>query len=336
MILKDNWAVERRFNHEIANRLHMSFRIAITPSLAVLLASPVIAIEPPPDDAPPPPELAPAGEAAAPWNDPAPGHAYLGIVAERVPEMLATHLGLDAGSGIVIRAVMPDSPAAKAGLEVHDVITRFAGTPVACSDDLTTAIQEHKPGDAVQLDLIRRGKPQKTDATLGNRPADLAGPTIGPLDQLNLDGIPDPFADRVRRMLEGHRGEALPRFGQGFHDIPADIDQAMREFQDRIRQMADDMPDIPDMGGIRMNHGTTFRLMDEEGSIELKSIDGGKEVTVRDAQGNVTWSGPWDTEQDKAGAPEDVRRRVERLNIEDHANGLRLKFRQGGNGLEEP
>lgn len=308
----------------------MSFRIAITPSLAVLLASPVIAIEAPPDDAPPPPELAPGREAPHPQVDPVPARAYLGVVAERVPEMLAAHLGIDAGSGIVLRAVMPDSPATKAGLEVHDVITRFAGGPVACADDLTAAIDGHSPGDVVQLDLIRRGEPQKLDVTLGNRPADLAGPAVRPLDQLNLDGIPDPFAERVRRMLEGHRGELVPGFGQGIQDIPADIDQAMRDLQGRMRQMAEEIPGLPDMGGIRMNHGATFRLMDETGSIEVKSIDGGREVTVRDPQGNITWAGPWDTEQDKAGAPEDVRRRVERLNIENHANGLRLNFRQGG------
>ena len=310
----------------------MSFRIAITPSLAVLLASPVIAIEAPPDDAPPPPELAPAGEeAAAPRNEPAAARAYLGVVAERVPDMLAAHLGLDAGSGIVLRAVMPGSPAATAGLEVHDVITRFAGEPVACSDDLTASINSRKPGDVAKLDLIRRGEARKLDVTLGNRPVDLAGPAIRPLERLNLDGIPDPFAERVRRMLEGNLAEPRLDFGQGIHDVPADLDQAMRQMHERMLQMAEGMPDPPhDFGGIRMNQGTTVRLMDEEGSIELKSINGGKEVTVRDLQGNVTWTGPWDTEQDKAGAPEEVRRRVKRLNIEDNANGLRLEFRQGG------
>jgi hypothetical protein len=322
----------------------MSLRIAITPSLAVLLASPVIAIEAPPDDAPPPPEIAPAREAGPQANqevepqpnEPAPARAYLGVVAEKVPDMLAAHLGLDAGSGIVLRAVMPGSPATGAGLEVHDVITRFGGDPVTCSDDLTASINARKPGEKVQLDLIRRGEAQKLDVALGNRPADLAGPAILPLEQLNLDGIPDPFAERVRRMLEGNLAEPMPDFGQGIHDVPAEIEQAMRQMHERMLQMAEGMPEIPEAGAIRMNHGATFRLMDEEGSIELKSIEGGKEVTVRDLQGNITWTGPWDTEQDKAGAPEEVRRRVERLNIEDNANGLRLKFRQGGIGLGGP
>jgi hypothetical protein len=72
--------------------------------------------------------------------------------------------------------------------------------------------------------------------------------------------------------------------------------------------------------------------MDDQGSIELKAVDGGKEITVRDPQDQIIWSGPWDTEQDKAAAPDDVRQRIERLNFDGQGNGLRLQFR--GNGID--
>ena len=313
----------------------MNHRITITPFLAALLASPVYAIEAPPDDAPPPAD--PQAEAVNPAEAveaPAPEmqRAYLGVVAERVPEMLASHLGLENGAGIVLRAVMPDGPAAKAGLRIHDVITRLAGQPVGSSDDLTNHINTRQPGDVIKLDLIRGGKPQEVDVTLGNRPAELAGMEIHPLDQLNLDGIPNHFADRVRKMIEGNLGEMKLDFGQGIHDVPPEIDQAMREMQDRMRKAAEGMP-IPEIrGGVQINQGATLRMMDNDGSIEIKSNDGGKEITVRDPQGKVTWTGPWDTEQDKAGAPEDIRRRVERLNFDDQGNGLRLRWNRQGDG----
>jgi hypothetical protein len=67
--------------------------------------------------------------------------------------------------------------------------------------------------------------------------------------------------------------------------------------------------------------------MDDQGSIELKSNEGGKEITVRDKDQNITWTGPWDTDQDKAAAPDDVRKRVERLDFDSGANGLRLRLR---------
>jgi hypothetical protein len=70
-------------------------------------------------------------------------------------------------------------------------------------------------------------------------------------------------------------------------------------------------------------------MMDDQGSVEIKSNDGSKEVTIRDKGNNITWTGPWDTEQDKAAAPEDVRTRVERLNFDTKfkGNGLRLQMR---------
>jgi hypothetical protein len=73
-------------------------------------------------------------------------------------------------------------------------------------------------------------------------------------------------------------------------------------------------------------------MRDQQGSVEVKAMDGGKEVTIRDQQDNVTWSGPWDTAQDRAAAPDDVRQRVQSLNLDSEfsGNGLRLQMRPNG------
>ena len=51
----------------------------------------------------------------------------------------------------------------------------------------------------------------------------------------------------------------------------------------------------------------------------------------------MTWSGPWDTAQDKAAAPADVRQRMESLNLDSDfkGNGLRLKMRQAAPPADE-
>ena len=307
------------------------------PAFAVLIAAPAYAIEAPPDDAPPPAEVAPAaGPDAEPL--PAPNEAaeaaYLGVVSGRVPDMLAAHLKLEPGSGIVLQAVMPGSPAAQAGLALHDVITSVDGQPVGTSEDLTARVNAHRPGEVMRIDLIREGKPQQVEAKLDKRPADLAQPQFQPLDQLNLDGIPKDFADRVRRMIEGNLGEPMQGFGNHFNEVPPEIDDAMKELRKRMLDAVEGVPEAKDRnaGGIRIHHGATIRMMDNEGSIEVKSADGGKEITVRDPQGKIVWTGPWDTEQDKAGAPEDIRQRIERLNFDEHGNGLRFHWRGQGFG----
>jgi serine protease Do len=297
----------------------------------------VFAIEAPPDDAPPPGEVSPpatASEAppvaAGPVENDA--VAYLGVVSTAVPEMLAEHLGLKPGEGIVVRALMPDGPAAKAGLAVHDVISRVGDKPVGSSEELTARIAARKPGDTIRLDVIHQGKAAGLDVTLGSRPEHLGVPMPGALDQLNLDGMPKDFADRVRGMIEGNLGELKLDFENGLDEAAPQVEDAMRQMRERMGQAMDGLkvpqiPQVPQQGGIEIHQGATLRLMDEQGSVELKSREGGKEITVRDKDQSITWSGPWDTEQDKAAAPEDIRHRVERLDVDSGANGLRLRFR---------
>jgi hypothetical protein len=299
-----------------------------------LAAMPVFAIEAPPDDAPPPVEVAPQG--AVPQAPPAvdgpqenAGVAYLGVVASAVPEVLAEHLQLRPGEGILVSALMPDGPASKAGLAVHDVITRVGEKPVGSSEELTARITARRPGETIHLDVIHQGKANGLEVTLGNRPPQFAAPAPEALGQLNLDGIPKDLADRVRRMIEGNLGELKLDFEKGMDQAAPQIEDAMRQMRERMGKAMEDMkiPEIRQHGGIEIHQGATFRLMDDQGSIELKSNEGGKEITVRDKDQNITWTGPWDTDQDKAAAPDDVRKRVERLDFDSGANGLRLRLR---------
>jgi S1-C subfamily serine protease len=55
------------------------------------------------------------------------------------------------GSGASVAAVVPDSPAAQAGIAQGDVITAIDGTPIGSATDLTTALIGHHPGDQVTV-----------------------------------------------------------------------------------------------------------------------------------------------------------------------------------------
>ncbi len=313
-----------------------------TACIAAALVLPVSAIEAPADNAPPPPAAEEAPEAAD--NDDAPkpikeDTAYLGVVSSEVPPMLAEHLGLKQGEGIIVRSVMPDGPAAKAGLATHDIITRVADQPVGSSLDLTKNVTSHKPGAKIRLNVIQKGKAAGIDVELGTRPAEIAGVELQPLDQLNLDGVPRELADRVRGMIEGNLGgmEIQPGGAEAFNGAPQ-MQEAMRQMRQRMEQAMQGMnapgmfefPGLQAQGKIDIHQGATIRMMDEQGSIELKSNEGGKEVTLRDKDEKITWAGPWDTEQDKAAAPEDVRKRVDRLNIDTKFQGNGLRLRMGG------
>ncbi len=76
-----------------------------------------------------------------------------------------------AHQGAVVRQVTSNSPAAKAGLQEGDVITRVDGRQVDDPQTLLNVLAQHKAGDKLKFQVWRDGKEQSLDVTLGTRPA---------------------------------------------------------------------------------------------------------------------------------------------------------------------
>lgn len=95
---------------------------------------------------------------------------FLGVAPAPVPEPLAEQLGLEEGTGVVIDHVVPDSPAAEAGLKRHDVLVAVDGEPIRSPDDLREKIGAHRPGDEVRLTVIQRGERKEITVQLAEAP----------------------------------------------------------------------------------------------------------------------------------------------------------------------
>jgi len=294
--------------------------------LAVCPFASLIAIEPPSDNEKPPAAL--LGEARAD-HQAAAKLPFLGLSTAAVPEMVADHLGLGGGSGVIIRTVCPDSPAEKARLAVNDIILSLDGAPVSDPDAFSDMLRTHKVGDRLDIGLIRKGKPDKVEVTLSERPAELNA-HLGA--QPFPNGLPQAQADRLRGMIE----QNLQGFGADHMGISPEqqFDNTFRMMRERMNRAFDE--EIPpiiqgDDGGIRFQQNSTIRLMDTEGSVEIKSSDGDTQVIVRDAANKVVWHGPWNSDKDKEAAPQDVRERIDRVNV-GSANGRGFTFRFGNPG----
>ncbi|MEO3925919.1 trypsin-like peptidase domain-containing protein [Micromonosporaceae bacterium B7E4] len=68
--------------------------------------------------------------------------------------------------GALISGVVPDSPAAKAGLQQGDVVTQFGDKKIGDADDLVGAVQAGKVGDQVQVTYTRNGVEKTATVTL--------------------------------------------------------------------------------------------------------------------------------------------------------------------------
>jgi putative serine protease PepD len=87
-------------------------------------------------------------------------HAFLGVsIAD----------GED-GAGALVQAVEEGQPAAAAGLQQGDLITRLGDTDISDAAGLTAAVRSLSPGDTVPVTFTRDGSEQTVDVTLGELP----------------------------------------------------------------------------------------------------------------------------------------------------------------------
>jgi|GEM_PF-5465883 len=86
---------------------------------------------------------------------PAPGRPWLGVQITGVDAALATTLGLPDGKGARVFMVTPGSPAAKAGLQVPDVMLEFDGKPIEQMQQLPLYVSQTPPGKTVMLKVWR-------------------------------------------------------------------------------------------------------------------------------------------------------------------------------------
>lgn len=119
-------------------------------------------------------------------------HPWIGITSRDIDPDLANILGLQDAKGVMIITIVTDSPADNANLRGSDqikvidgmeyliggdIIVSVDGTEVRTIEDILIHLQREKSvGDAIELEVIRSGNPDKTETitvVLGLRPSQL-------------------------------------------------------------------------------------------------------------------------------------------------------------------
>ncbi len=94
---------------------------------------------------------------------------WLGIGIAPVSAELAKKLGRQR-DGAVVTEIVPNGPAARAGLRVEDVILTFGGTAIRRAGDLPRLTARAAAGSNVELTVFRGGREQKVTVKLGLLP----------------------------------------------------------------------------------------------------------------------------------------------------------------------
>jgi hypothetical protein len=144
------------------------------------------------------------------------GRGFLGIqLIEMTPE-LRRHFGADEKSGVLVGQVEKDSPAAKAGLEVGDIIASVDGEPVAWSGEVGARVRKKKQGEMARVEIVRDGRGQPLNVEVAERE-----PMRAMLRKIDVGGLPG---------MEAHLGPLGPAMERALLAVD---DPAV---QDRIRE----------------------------------------------------------------------------------------------------
>jgi S1-C subfamily serine protease len=90
--------------------------------------------------------------------------SYTGAMLEKMSTQQAAYFGVTSGEGLLVRTVVPNSPAAIAGMQVCDVIVRANDRPVATTGDWAKALKNSR-GKSLTIVVLRDKKEQTLTLT---------------------------------------------------------------------------------------------------------------------------------------------------------------------------
>ena len=92
---------------------------------------------------------------------------FLGVETSEVPRVLSEQLGLARGFGLVVDYVVPDGPAAAAGVKESDILKMLNDQILTEPDQLSKLIRSFPEGTNVTLTILRKGAESKVPVRLG-------------------------------------------------------------------------------------------------------------------------------------------------------------------------
>jgi hypothetical protein len=211
--------------------------------------------------------------------------AYLGVATVRPQAALAKQLKLPEGVGLVVNYVDENGPAREAGLQVHDLLFKLDDQYLVNEQQFVTLVRMHKPGEKVELTIIREGAQTKATATLIEKE------------------VP-----------------ALEVYGWGGSSTARDPTQFL-QWSDRpggsgvkiIRRSSDLLPGLEQ--GMALNT-SRMTFADEEHTLELSQKGGQQHLVAKDKDGNVLYDGL--LPEDRTKLPEAVRGKLDNFDMLMH------------------
>jgi len=100
-------------------------------------------------------------------------YGWLGVQIQDITQDVAEYYGLSDRDGVLIYQVLPESPAATAGMKDGDIVKMFDGTPMKNARELVDAVGRTKVGRQVPIEILREKKRLTLTVEVGERPSEV-------------------------------------------------------------------------------------------------------------------------------------------------------------------
>jgi S1-C subfamily serine protease len=97
-------------------------------------------------------------------------HPFVGILPASLTSDIASSLRVGTDAGVLVLGLVPGGPAEQAGLRVGDVIVAVDGQAVESAEEFLASVRGHRPGDQIQVEVVRDGQRQTIEVVLTERP----------------------------------------------------------------------------------------------------------------------------------------------------------------------
>jgi hypothetical protein len=259
---------------------------------------------------------------------------FLGVETSTVPSVVADQLGLAKGFGLVVDYVVPDGPAAAAGVQQNDILKMLNDQILLEPGQLRKLLQTFQEGQTVTLTVMRKGQEQKISVKLvkkevrGRRDGGMPGHhdfgfnfDNGDMDFGNVD-LGD-LKERLQDMKE-HLKEQIGDQREVIHDAVMKANEEVRRAHDEVRRNGKVDVFSSNNGALKRTSidigKAQIVFSDDKGEMKLETVDGKKLLTAKDPQGKLLFSGPVETKEDLDKVPADVRQRFNKLQENDLPN----------------
>lgn len=252
-------------------------------------------------------------------------YTWLGVETSSVPRVVSEQLGLPKGFGLVVDYVVPNGPAATAGVQQNDILKMLNDQILLEPGQLSKLIRSYTEGTSVSLTVLRKGAEQKLTVKLAKHDVAAEGNMFGPHFDKHWESGDD--GEHGPGMLGMNMGKLRDLQNLDFSGLRETVQNARREARraaDEARRQTRELHVVSknnNNGSVRSTRidlgKAQVTLNDTEGEMRLESSNGKKMLTAKDPQGKLLFSGPIDTKEELDKLPPDVRRRYDKLDQKD-------------------